>query len=133
MGKRMRTGRISTFGGVGDTGMSITEGLALYEHHEADGRPDIFLPRPREAFGTSQRLRPGSLYLAVRFDKSVGRARLQWTPWALRNPRNGLAVVASLVDWGPHERTGREFDISPAAAAMLAVQTDDTIEGWPLE
>lgn len=131
----MMLGRISTFGGNGDPGMRIDEGLALYEHHEADGRPDLFLPRPVNALavGTSQRLRPGALYLAVRFDKAIGRARLQWTPWALRNPRNGLAVVASLVDWGPHERTGRTFDISPSAAAMLAVNTDDTIEGWPLE
>lgn len=130
----MMIGRISTFGGVGDTGMRIDEGLALYEHREADGRPDIFLPKPVGAeVGTSQRLRPGSLYLAFRFDKSIPRARLQWTPWVLRNPRNGLAVIASLVDWGPHIRTGREFDISPAAAAMLAVITNDTIEGWPLE
>lgn len=129
----MRIGKCSIFGGPNDTGMTKDEGLALYEHHEADERLDLFNLRSVDAsLGTSQRLRADAYYFAYRFVKETGRANLQETPWMLKNPRNGRKVVVSLCDWGPHERTGREFDISPAAASALGVKTDDIIQGWSL-
>lgn len=128
----MRVGKMSVFGGIDDKGMTDTEGLALYEHQEADIRPDLFNPRIG-GFGTARRLKDGAYYLACRYDlkaSGVRRAVRQLTPYVLHNPKNGKVVVASLVDWGPNERTGREFDVSPGVAAALGVDTDDVIEGW---
>lgn len=125
-------GKISTFGGSDDTGMTKTEGLALYEHNEADKRPDLFLPRSEDlTLGTSQRLRPDALFFAYRFVKA-NRKSLQLTPWLFTNPLNGLSIPLWLCDWGPHERTGRIFDISPRAAMLLRLKTDDEVEAISL-
>lgn len=126
------SGKMSVFGGPKDTGMTHAEGLALYEHPEADLRPDLFLPRdPADPdAGTSQRLRPDALYLAVRFEHAR-RATLQLTPWIVRNSRTMKMIAVSLCDWGPHERTLRVADLSPTAAALLELQTDDCVSLWP--
>lgn len=127
-------GRISIFGGPYDKGMAPTEGLALWEHHEANRRPDLFMPRPQEPdLGTSQRLRwLTACYFAYRFDKSTPRALLQRQPWMFTNPLNGLRAYGSLVDFGPGEWTGRTFDISPKLAVLLRVKTDSILEGCPM-
>ena len=123
-------GKISTFGGANDAGMTHTEGLSLYEHHEADLRPDLFFPRSSDPTeGTSKRLRPDALYFAYRFKHEVFfRKDVQQTPFILRNPKNGKMVCVSLVDWGPAEWTGRMFDLSPKAAELLGVETDEEVE-----
>jgi hypothetical protein len=120
-------GRISTFGGPDDTGMTKTEGLALYEHHEADKRLDLFELRSADlTLGTSQRLRPGALYFAMRFDhEKTTRGELQRTKYRFCNSRTGASAVASLTDWGPNIMTRRTFDLSPGLAFALAVKTDD--------
>lgn len=125
-------GKISEFGGAADSGMTPTEGLACYEHHEADERLDLFYHRSyNQAVGTSKRLKPEALYFAYRFplDPRPDRKTLQNTQFLFRNPANGRFCVAWLVDWGPHERTGRVFDVSPGVAAALGIQTDEEIEG----
>lgn len=125
-------GRLSTFGGIADDGMKHEEGLALYEHHEADLRPDLFHIRSLDhTLGTSKRLKDNALYFAYRYDQKQPRAWLQRLQFIFTNPRNGLSVVLHLVDWGPHISTEREYDISPYAATLLRVQTDDQISGEP--
>lgn len=130
--KTKMTGKMSIFGGGKDGGMAHDEGLALWEHDEADKRPDLFLPRSKDLTeGSSKRLRPDALYFAYRF-ANVTRDKLQQTVWRLTNLKNGKSVMVSLADWGPNEKTGRTFDISPRAAEFLGVQTDDEISGEPL-
>lgn len=122
-------GRISTFGGPNDSGMTHNEGLALYEHKEADLRPDLFRQRATDLTeGSSKRLKNTALYFAYRFPKAHNRNGLQHSIFWFINPKNGLTIPMSLVDWGPHERTKRVFDISTYAAELLRVQTDDEIE-----
>lgn len=123
------TGRISIFGGQHDSGMAHGEGLSLFEHHEADLRPDLFSQRASDLTeGSSKRLKCNALYFAYRFPKAFNRSGLQHSLFWFLNPKNGLSLPLSLVDWGPHERTGRVFDLSPYAAELLRVQTDDTLE-----
>lgn len=122
-------GKISTFGGPWDSGMTRTEGLAIWEHHEADLRPDLFSQRASDQTeGTSKRLKCNALYFAYRFPKAHNRNGLQHSVFWFKNNKNGLIIPMSLVDWGPHERTKRVFDISPYAAELLRVQTDDELE-----
>lgn len=112
--------------------MSRTEGLSLFEHGEADKRPDLFFPRSKdESLGTSQRLIPGALYMAYRHTTpATGQIRkeLQAGKWRITNPCNQLNCVASLVDWGPALSTGRDFDLSPGVFNLLKLKTDDIIE-----
>lgn len=122
-------GKLSTFGGQHDSGMARNEGLALWEHAECDLRPDLFSQRASDLTeGSSKRLRCNALYFAYRFPKAFNRKGLQQTTFWFINNKNGLTIPLSLVDWGPHERTGRVFDISPYAAELLKVQTDDELE-----
>ncbi len=128
-------GKMSTFGGVFDKGMRKGEGTGIYEHKEADLRPDLFLPRshdPRD--GVSQRLRTTeAIYFAFRYPKKwnvLYRKELQAISWILENPRNHLCVSGSLVDWGPNEGTGRYYDLSELAEKLLKVKTNDTIQAY---
>lgn len=122
-------GKISVFGGQHDTGMTHTEGLALYEHKEADIRPDLFSQRASDLTeGTSKRLKCNALYFAYRFPKAHNRKGLQLSVFWFINNKNGLTVPLSLTDWGPHERTGRVFDLSPYAAELLRLKTDEEVE-----
>ncbi len=127
-------GKISTFGGFEDAGMSENEGLAVFEHREADLRPDLFLKKIQSQYGACKRLKSNALYFAYRFplEPKPPRDILQKTVWKFTNPKNGLSVMAQLVDWGPHERTGRTFDVSPYMAFLLDVKTDDILEGNPI-
>jgi hypothetical protein len=122
-------GKISTFGGPDDEGMAHGEGLALYEHEEANLRKDLFLERSQDwSEGTSKRLKPGALYFAFRFPEPQShddRLLLQRTAWIIKNPANGFCSMASLVDWGTNIRTGRSLDLSPALANLLRLKTDD--------
>lgn len=121
-------GRCSTFGGRGDAGMRVGEGLAYFEHDEADLRPDLFLPRGDPIEGASQRLRPEAFYLALPVAKgSAPRFLLAGSPWHVMNPKTGQSVLCSLVDWGPNPNTGRVCDLSPGAARALRLVTDDLV------
>jgi hypothetical protein len=130
------TGLISTFGGPYDKGMKPDENLSLYsenEHAVCDRWPDLFLPRSLDLTqGTSKRLRPDALYFAYRFGNQLSRDQMRRIPWILTNPVNRKCVLVRLVDWGPHVNTGRVFDISPRAAELLEVETDETLTGYPL-
>lgn len=122
-------GKISVFGGAADQGMANDSGLALYEPHEADLRPDLFdkplASEPLQA--TWKRLRISSFYCAFRFEHDLPRWRLQETPVRILNPKNKKVVMAWACDWGPHPDTGRVLDVSPAVAAALEIDTDDLV------
>lgn len=123
------TGKCSIFGGPNDSGMAETEGLALYEHHEADKRKDLFFPRDADqSIGTSKRLRPQVFYIAIRYDSKV-LSRIYWqaSEWKVSNLENGKSAIAKLVDFGPAEWTGRAIDLSPGLARELEVKTDDVV------
>lgn len=118
-------GKVSCFGpsldGKPDSGMTDKEGLAVYEHHEADLRPDLFLLGGRDK-GVCRRLRPDAKFFACRFPKGLNRRELQCSVWRIE--ANGKSVLASLVDWGPAEWTGRALDLSSAIIADLCLKTD---------
>lgn len=122
------TGKCSFFGGPTDPIMKHFEGLAYYEHEEADRRPDLFLPRSTDPLeGTCKRLKnTQSYYIATRVVSS--RPALQRSLWKVTNPKTGQHVIASLVDYGPNEKTGRVADLSDAVGRALRIETDAEIE-----
>lgn len=117
-----------------DKGMKDDEGLSLYEHKEADLRPDLFYPADQyPGKGTSKRLRHDAFFFSYMFPKGqYARRKLQLSPWVLKNPKTGKCVVAHLVDRGPAEWTGRVFDVSPRVAEALGMKTDEILEGIPI-
>jgi N-acetylmuramoyl-L-alanine amidase len=124
------TGKISVFGGPSDTGVGPAEGLAIFEPSQVWECPEIFLGyQPEGTVGLARRLDPDSLYVAGRWDYNVTpKAILRCSVVKLTGP-NGATIYARPADWGPHERTGRVWDISPQAAKLLDVVTDDVITG----
>lgn len=128
------TGKVSTFGGKNDEGMKNDTGLALYEPHEANLRPDIFFPadpkNPNQP--TWQRLNPYFPYMAIRFERPIDRKGLQLKPWIIRNPKTNKFVTGFVVDYGPHESTDRIVDLSPQIMKTLDLETDDVVEVLPV-
>ena len=124
-------GTMSTFGGPDDTGVSPSEGLALFEPE------DLSVPRHRALFlssqppgtsGLARRLNPDKFYLACRWDYNVtSRAFLRSTVAFVQSVRTGRVEQARPVDWGPHPRTGRVADLSPGLAAALGLRTDNEV------
>jgi hypothetical protein len=140
------TGRMSTFGGPADDGVGPHEGLALI------GPTDLacwwfsclFLPQqPDGTTGLARRLNPRAYYMAMRWDYArFSKDFLRNTVVRLTNPANGLAIFARPVDFGPGDGTlidgqstpdtGRLADLSPGAANVLGLRTDElvTCEMW---
>lgn len=131
MSDRKLTGTMSTFGGPADTGVSVSEGLALCEESEIGLFPDwIFLTEEQAgAPGLARRLNPESRYCAARWDYDVTpRDWLQSNVVIVRNPKTGAAAACRPIDWGPNENTGRVADLSPGMAELLGLTTDDHCE-----
>lgn len=124
-------GRMSTFGGPDDEGMTRTEDLALIEKQsQADDYPsDFFLSESAaRASGWGRRLNPEKFYIACRWDYSLTpKAFLCTALVTVQDPTNGRSAQARVVDWGPHERTGRIADLSPGLARFLEIKTDDIV------
>jgi hypothetical protein len=124
-------GKMSTFGGPRDTGMSADEGLALFT--QADLKDPkysyLFLPAPPPGVrGLGRRLNPDQYYFACRWNYSeTPKEFLKRALARVENPANGRAVDARPVDWGPNIATGRVADLSPGLAAALGLQTDDVV------
>ena len=136
------SGKMSVFGGPADEGVGPHEGLALV------GPTDLafwwysclFLPQqPPETTGLARRLNPRAFYLAMRWDYA------RWPKQVLRNaivkltnPSNDFHVFARPVDYGPGDGsvidgnptpgTGRIADLSPGAATVLGLQTDNVVK-----
>lgn len=119
------TGKMSTFGGPRDTGVSSSEGLAIVGLGDVDKFPGIFLSeQPPGTTGLARRLDPNAHYLAMRWDYAkTPRTFLQGI--SVKVSANGKTLDARPVDWGPNERTGRIADLSPGLASALGLETDD--------
>jgi len=122
-------GRCSEFGGIHDEGMKNDTGLAFYEPHEANLRPDIFLPAPADnpSQETWKRLRPDFPYIALNLPHYYERSDAQKTPFKITNPKTKQWVIAFVVDRGPGAK-GRVVDLSPCIMARLRIETDDIVQ-----
>jgi len=124
-------GKMSTFGGPKDTGMSTDEGLALFTPADLqDSKYSyLFLPTPPPGTtGLGRRLNPDKYYFACRWNyNDTPREFLKRALARVENPSNGRAADARPVDWGPNIATGRVADLSPGLAAALGLQTDDLV------
>ena len=120
-------GRISTFGGPKDFGVTPAEDLALIGPKEWKNPQyaGLFLAeQPAGTSGLARRLNPDSFYVACRWDYGkTPLTRLKYAVVVLRTIH--LAIFARPVDWGPNIRTNRIADLSPAAASALGIGTDD--------
>ena len=124
-------GKMSTFGGPHDLGMSPDEGLALFTKADLQNPKYAYLFLPAPPPGTSglgRRLNPDQYYFACRWNYAeTSREFLRRALARVENPANGRAVDARPVDWGPHPSTGRVADLSPGLAAALGLDTDDIV------
>jgi hypothetical protein len=124
-------GKMSTFGGPKDTGMSADEGLALFNQADLQNPKYsyLFLPTPPPGTtGLGRRLNPDKYYFACRWNyNDTPKEFLKRALARVENPSNGRAVDARPVDWGPHISTGRVADLSPGLAAALGLETDDVV------
>jgi len=103
-------GRMSTFGGPTDSGVSPTATGAI----------------------TGENLRgldPNSLYIAGRWDYSqTSRSTLQNRTVTVYNPTTNRYVSGvRIVDWGPKTSTGRTWDVSPGVANSVGSGTDGNV------
>jgi hypothetical protein len=123
-------GKMSTFGGPKDTGMSAAEGLALFTPADLQDPKYsyLFLTPPPGITGLGRRLDPDKYYFACRWNyNDTPREFLKRALARVENPANGHAVNARPVDWGPNISTGRVADLSPGLAAALGLTTDDVV------
>ena len=124
-------GKMSTFGGPKDTGMSAAEGLALFTSADLQD-PNysyLFLSTPPPGTtGLGRRLDPEKYYFACRWNyNDTPREFLRRALARVENPVNGRTADARPVDWGPNISTGRVADLSPGLAAALGLKTDDIV------
>jgi hypothetical protein len=124
-------GKMSTFGGPHDLGMSPDEGLALFTKADLQDPKFAYLFLPSQPPGTSglgRRLNPDSYYIGCRWNYSdTPRELLRRSLVRVENPVNGRAADARPVDWRPQPSTGRDADLSPGLAAALDLKTDDLV------
>jgi hypothetical protein len=124
-------GKMSTFGGPKDTGMSADEGLALFTPADLENPQYsyLFLPTPPPGTtGLGRRLDPDKNYFACRWNyNDTPREFLKRALARVENPFTGRAADARPVDWGPNIATGRVADLSPGLAAALGLETDDVV------
>jgi N-acetylmuramoyl-L-alanine amidase len=122
------TGKVSSFGGPDDEGVSPTEGLAFITR--MDQAPQLFLPfQPRGTSGLARRLNPYVHYIACRWDYDTTPKSMMLEQIAIvRAPKTGISLKAFPADWGPHESTGRVADLSPSLMDDLGIKTDDQVE-----
>lgn len=123
-------GKMSTFGGPRDTGMSPDEGLALFNSEQDmrnHGLADFLLPEDAAgAPGLGRRLNPLKPYFACRWWETNLQRELLRSTWAwVENARTGVRLKARPVDAGPNQATHRVADLSPGLAQALGLATDD--------
>ena len=126
------TGKMSTFGGFGDTGMARDEDLAWIENEaQARGYPGYFNP-PNGDEGFGWRLKKDDVpYIACRWDYRITPKSYLAKPTTLitvTNPKTGQSIQARPIDWGPHDDTNRVADLSPFVATKLKLNTDDIVK-----
>ena len=123
------SGTCSTFGGPADTGVSPSEGLAMW--YEPEECPWLMLGKqPPSTTGMARRLDPSVFYVACRWVYDVTPKEMLRGPQMamVTNAETGVQRLAHVADWGPHEeQTGRAADLSPGLADSLGVGTDDEV------
>jgi hypothetical protein len=116
-------GRVSWFGGPGDTGVSSTETGAV------SGERLRSLNSPVDPDAATLASRPADYYfVAMRWNYSPNST--SWWRGArlvVANAATGAQVVVRPVDWGPNTSTRRIIDLSPQAMSDLGVTTDDEV------
>jgi hypothetical protein len=123
-------GKMSTFGGPKDTGMSTTEGLSLFSSEQDminHGVGDFLLSsQAAGATGLGRRLDPKKYYLACRWwETNLSKSFLRKT-WAwVENSKTGARFKARPVDSGPAGWTNRVADLSPGLADALKLKTNE--------
>lgn len=125
------TGKCSTFGGPKDKGVTLDEGLAIYEvAHVETAHEGLFLKDEPKGIGLARRLNPEALYIACRWDyKVTPKDFLRGATCTVQNDKTGaFANGVHPVDWGPNVKTGRAMDLSPGLAKQLGLSTDDVAE-----
>jgi hypothetical protein len=124
-------GKMSTFGGPKDTGMSADEGLALFTPADLQNPKYsyLFLPTPPPGTtGLGRRLNPDKYYFACRWNyNDTPKEFLKRGLARVENPSNGRTADARPVDWGPNIATGRVADLSPGLGTALGLNTDDVV------
>ncbi len=123
------SGKMSTFGGPRDMGVTPSEGLALFEKQDlcAPITCGLFLDhQPSGTSGLARRLDPDAFYLAMRWDYAK-TPRQYLRKISVKVSANGRTLEARPVDWGPNIRTNRIADLSPGLARALGLNTDDTV------
>lgn len=121
-------GKISSFGGPADTGVTPDEGTALYwTDSQISWAPELFLEQqPAGTTGLARRLNPQALYCAMRWNyDEVPKHVLRRSVVKVTSEVNTLFLRP--VDWGPNESTGRVIDVSPGALQRLGVETNDEV------
>src|SRR6266436_3155548 len=122
-------GKMSTFGGPHDLGMTANEDLALFTKADLQDPKYayLFLPAsPPRTTGLGRRLNPDQYYFACRWNYAeTSRDFLRNSLARVENPQNGRSADARPVDWGPNAATGRVADLSPGLAGALGLNTDD--------
>jgi len=123
-------GKMSTFGGPKDTGVTPSEGLAMVFPSNWRQVEEYFLPeQPKGTTGLARRMNPATKYLACRWDYTkIPKSELIKLMAEVTNTRTGKKAFAKPLDWGPHERTNRVADLSPGLADELGLKTDDVCE-----
>jgi hypothetical protein len=124
-----QTGKMSTFGGPGDTGVSPSEGLALVEPEDLSNwwfRYLFLRTQPPGTTGLARRLDPDAFYLAMRWNYDT-HPRSFLRQVLCKVEANGKTILCRPVDWGPNENTHRIADLSPGAASYLGLQTDNLV------
>jgi hypothetical protein len=123
-----KLGKMSIFGGPDDTGVTPSEGLALFTAADIPANSDLFLQaQPPDTTGIARRLDPKAKYLACRWDFALTpRNFLRSIKVKVSNPANGKSEDARPVDFGPNQATGRVADLSPGLATALGLKTDET-------
>lgn len=124
-----QNGRMSTFGGPDDTGVTSSEGLALMTKKDIGSEKFgyLFLPKqPPRTTGLARRLDPSKYYIAMRWDyKKTSLDALR--SHKVKLTANGITIEAQPVDWGPNANTRRIADLSPGAAKALKLITDNDV------
>jgi hypothetical protein len=125
------SGKISTFGGPGDTGMTPGETLAIINNNDITANPKVaalFENGKGPALGR-RLLNNTTSYIACRWDyKTTPRKYLVGIEVEVRNPVTGKNIKARPVDWGPAAWTNRVADLSDFAAKELGLKTNDICE-----
>lgn len=126
------SGKMSTFGGPTDTGVSANEGLALISDHDLREwwfRRLFLDAQPPYTTGLARRLDPDAFYIAMRWAQlGIGRSAARRSIFRLSNPANNKRIFAQGADYGPAAWTNRECDMSEGCAFALDLNTDDTVE-----